>query len=132
MDTTQATRPHGESQSPLVDRAADIRRRLNSIGDPCSVASGTPMGIEELGLIKSVDIDDLGVVTIAMRLTAPLCHNVGYFNVEIEERLLELDHVTAVVVTMDHGLEWTPADISPDAQRRRTENLRRLGLTRQA
>lgn len=114
-------------EAPELQR---IRNLLNSIGDPCSVASGTPMGIEELGLIKDVAVDEAGVVTVGMRLTAPLCHNVGYFNVEIEQRLLELDEVTGVVVTMDHGLEWTPADISPAARARRLEKLKAMGLTR--
>jgi metal-sulfur cluster biosynthetic enzyme len=105
-----------------------IREVLNTIGDPCSVASGTPMGIEEMGLIERVEIDADGHVRISMRLTAPLCHNVGYFNVEIKRRLAELDGVASVDVTMDHGLDWTPAMISEGAQARRRKLLEIHGL----
>jgi metal-sulfur cluster biosynthetic enzyme len=107
---------------------ARIREVLNTIGDPCSVASGTPMGIEEMGLIDLVDIDPDGGVRVAMRLTAPLCHNVGYFNVEIRRRLAEVTGVTSVEVTMDHGLDWTPALISEAAQERRRTTLQLRGI----
>jgi metal-sulfur cluster biosynthetic enzyme len=109
-----------------------IKRILNTIGDPCSVASGTPMGIEEMGLIKELHLDSNGHLRIAMRLTAPLCHNVGYFNVEIKNRLLALDEVQSLDITMDHGLEWTPENISQQARERRMATLRRYGLTRES
>jgi hypothetical protein len=34
---------------------AEIRRVLDGIGDPCSVGNGIPMGIEEMGLVESVE-----------------------------------------------------------------------------
>jgi metal-sulfur cluster biosynthetic enzyme len=105
------------------------RALLDGIGDPCSVASGTPMGIDEMGLIKSVELADDGCLHVAMRLTAPLCHNVGYFNVEIKQRLAALPGVSSVSVSMDHGLEWTPDLISADAQGRRQRNLQLYGIS---
>ncbi|MCM3921155.1 iron-sulfur cluster assembly protein [Frankia sp. AiPs1] len=109
----------------LADR---IREVLNTIGDPCSVASGTPMGIEEMGLIDTVEVEPDGRVRVAMRLTAPLCHNVGYFSVEIKRRLAEVTGVTSIVVSMDHGLDWTPALISQAAQTRRRTTLQSRGF----
>jgi metal-sulfur cluster biosynthetic enzyme len=86
------------------------------------------MGIEEMGLIKSMALDADGHLHIAMRLTAPLCHNVGYFDVEIKRRLAELPGVSAVSVSLDHGLEWTPELISADAQERRRRTLQLHGI----
>jgi metal-sulfur cluster biosynthetic enzyme len=119
-----------DAVTPTVESGKEtlIRNVLNTIGDPCSVASGTPMGIEEMGLIEAVGLDADGHVRISMRLTAPLCHNVGYFNVEIKRRLAELDGVTSVDVTMDHGLDWTPAMISEGAQARRRTLLQLHGI----
>lgn len=108
---------------------ARVREILHGIGDPCSVASGTPMSIEEMGLIKAVDLDEDGRLHVTMRLTAPLCHNVGYFDVEIKKRLAELPGVSSVTVSMDHGLEWTPELISVDARERRRKNLQLHGIT---
>jgi metal-sulfur cluster biosynthetic enzyme len=121
--------PDGESRAG-AEAIMRIKNILNTIGDPCSVASGTPMGIEEMGLIKDLHLDSNGHLRIAMRLTAPLCHNVGYFNVEIKNRLLALDEVQSLDITMDHGLEWTPENISKQARERRMATLRRYGLTR--
>jgi metal-sulfur cluster biosynthetic enzyme len=120
---TQAVR--GPATVPLD---ADMRAVLNTIGDPCSVASGTPMGIEELGLIGGLERDADGHVAVAMRMTAPLCHNAGYFKVEVTNRLLELEGVTSVDVTIDNGMDWTPADISPAAQLRRRATLAKHGI----
>jgi metal-sulfur cluster biosynthetic enzyme len=111
---------------PGVD--AQVREILHGIGDPCSVASGTPMSIEEMGLVKAVDLDDDGRLHVTLRLTAPLCHNVGYFDVEIKRRLADLPGVASVTVSMDHGLEWTPELISPGARERRRKNLALHGI----
>jgi metal-sulfur cluster biosynthetic enzyme len=121
--------PEGEKRAQ-AEAIIRIKNILNTIGDPCSVASGTPMGIEEMGLIKDLHLDSNGHLRIAMRLTAPLCHNVGYFNVEIKNRLMALDEVQSLDITMDHGLEWTPENISEQARERRMATLRRYGLTR--
>lgn len=108
--------------------SARVREVLHGIGDPCSVASGTPMSIEEMGLVKDVAMDDNGCLHITLRLTAPLCHNVGYFDVEIKRLLASLPGVSAVAVTMDHGLEWTPDHIRPAAAERRRQTLELRGI----
>jgi metal-sulfur cluster biosynthetic enzyme len=113
---------------PATDLDADIKAVLNTIGDPCSVASGTPMGIEELGLIGAVERGPDGHVVVALRMTAPLCHNAGYFKVEVTNRLLKLEGVASVDVTIDNGMDWTPADISLDAQLRRRATLAKHGI----
>jgi metal-sulfur cluster biosynthetic enzyme len=115
----------------LVDKSETvelIRVELNTIGDPCSVAVGSPMGVEEMGLIESVDIDDDGAVAIRMRLTSPTCHMIGYFSVEMRDRLLAVPGVTAVTVTSDAGLDWTADMMSDAAKLRRAESLRRKGI----
>ena len=110
------------------DTVEAIRRQLNSIGDPCSVAHGTPMGIEEMGLIERIDIDDDGHVAVALRLTSPCCLNVGYFDVETRTRILQVPGVRSVDVTTDRGLDWDPSMMSDDAKRRRRQSLLRRGI----
>jgi metal-sulfur cluster biosynthetic enzyme len=105
-----------------------IRSRLNLIGDPCSVANGVPMGIDEMGLVDSVDVDRGGNAIIHLRLTSPTCHMIGYFDVEARRLALEVAGVRSVQVHSDMGLDWTPDMMSDDAKRRRRVALRARGI----
>lgn len=105
---------------------ADIRVILNEIKDPCSVAASVPMGLEEMGLVKAIDVSADGYVSIELRLTSPFCEMIAYFKNEVIARLLKIQAVSGVSVTHDSGLDWTPDDITPAAQARRQNRLDRL------
>ena len=108
--------------------AAAVRRELDTIGDPCSVAAGAPMGLESMGLIASVDVDADGHVAIDLRLTSPCCLNVGYFDVEIRKAVEALDGARSVEVRRDVGLDWRPDMMSADARARRRAALLARGI----
>jgi metal-sulfur cluster biosynthetic enzyme len=107
---------------------AEIRRTLDTIGDPCSVAHGSPMGLDEMGLIESVAVDEEGGVDIGIRLTSPCCMMLGYFEVEATKRVGTLPGVSRVKVHSDQGLDWRPEMIKPEARRRRREKLIARGM----
>ena len=119
-------RSHEDTGDPRIAR--EIRRALDSIGDPCSVGSGVPMGIEEMGLVQAVEVDPDGNVVIRLRLTSPTCHMVSYFKVEAEERAQRVPGVRSVRALSDTGLDWSPQMISPAAQERRRAALRARGI----
>ena len=98
--------------------AERIRERLREIVDPCSAATGSNLDIVEMGLVKSIEIDD-GHVDVEMRLTTPMCHMVPYFNEEVEERVGDLPGVESVAFETDDGLEWNEEMLSDEAHRRR-------------
>lgn len=100
-----------------------VRRLLDTIGDPCSVAVGVPMGLGEMGLLRRVEADADGNVEIDLRLTSPSCMMLGYFKVEAERLARTVDGVRTVTVTSDTGLDWRPEMISAAAQQRRREAL---------
>jgi metal-sulfur cluster biosynthetic enzyme len=110
-----------------VEIESEVRRLLDSIGDPCSVAQGVPMGIGEMGLLDSVDADAEGNVAIHLRLTSPACMMVGYFKVEAERLARTVDGVRTVTISSDTGLDWRPEMISAAAQERRRQALRERG-----
>lgn len=110
----------------------DVRACLNTIGDPCSVAHGLSLGITDMGLVESVDIDGAGHVKIALRLTSPCCGMIGYFMDEARTRVGELSAVTSVSVEVDRGLDWSPDMMSDAAKRRRRAHLRELGIPSRA
>ncbi|NVI98878.1 DUF59 domain-containing protein [Myxococcus sp. AM009] len=94
-----------------------LRERIQDIPDPCSCATGVPLGIGEMGLIESVTRTE-GQVTVRMHITSPMCMMAAYFMREIEQRLLTVEGVTEVNVEFDQELKWTPQDITPEARER--------------
>jgi metal-sulfur cluster biosynthetic enzyme len=108
--------------TPTLERA--VRRALARVRDPCSVASATPMSLEEMGLIDTLTIDEDGVVHIRLRLTTPICLMVGVMTADIRDALAEISQITDVDVTTDSGLDWHPGHIQPAAAARRRALLR--------
>lgn len=94
-----------------------LLERIQDIPDPCSLATGVPLGIREMGLIESLKLEE-GTVTVRMHITSPLCMMSAYFMREIEQRLLSQEGVTSVQVEFDHSLQWSPNDIHPEARER--------------
>lgn len=100
-----------------------IRHVLDTIKDPCSVATSVPMGLSEMGIVKAVSIGAGGQVRIELRLTSPFCEMIAFMRNEAVARVSELPGVTDVSVTHDSGFDWDPDMIAPDAQRRRQARL---------
>ena len=107
----------------LNELRALITAELDEIKDPCSIAAGTPFGLEQMGLVDEVIISELGEVHVKLRLTSPFCHMIGYFKVETQRRLLALPGVSHVTLEADNGLDWSPARISVDAKARRAAHI---------
>jgi metal-sulfur cluster biosynthetic enzyme len=103
-----------------------IRRVLDEIKDPCSVAASVPMGLDEMGLVKSVDISPTGRVDIELRLTSPFCEMIAFLRNETLRRVGELPGVTEVCVRHDSWLDWDPDMIAADARARRQRRLQML------
>lgn len=98
---------------------------LDEIKDPCSVATGTPLGLVEMGLIKQLDISAEGAVDIHLRLTAPFCHMIAFFKKETAERIGALDGVCSVELKPDNGLDWSQEHMSAAARKQREEQFAR-------
>jgi len=103
-----------------------VRRVLDEVKDPCSVAAAVPMGLDEMGLIKSVRVCSGGQVEVEIRLTSPFCEMVAYFKRETLEKVARLPGVTGVSFRHDRGWDWDPDMIAPAAQARRRQRLIRL------
>lgn len=105
---------------------AAILARLNAISDPCSVASGQPLGLADMGLIDSVEVSPDGTATVDLRLTSPCCMMIGFFVTEIRKALTGVDGITDVVVKHDIGERWDPDMIAPAHLARRRERFARM------
>ncbi len=112
-----------ESQTGPPVQEQDVRRILDEIKDPCSVAASVPMGLSEMGIVKSVDIQSDGRVEIELRLTSPFCEMIAFMKNEALAKIGSLPGVTAVLVRHDSGLDWDHDFIAPEAQARRQRRL---------
>ena len=116
-----------ESLCPREGLGKEIYRVLDEIHDPCSIARSVPMGLAEMGLIRSVELEpESGAVTVALRLTAPVCEMINYMRTEVIRRVGEIPGVECVNVEHDSGLDWDPDMMAPAAQRRRRRYLAKL------
>lgn len=107
----------------------DVFRVLDEIKDPCSVGFGDPMGLAEMGLIRSVDVSPAGDVNVCLRLTSPFCEMIGFFKTTAVDKIRALPSVGSVVVEADSGFDWSPEFMSPARQQQRRERLRTLRVS---
>jgi metal-sulfur cluster biosynthetic enzyme len=91
-----------------------VRAALDRVVDPCSIATGVPISLPDMGLVKDVRAEGDEVV-VQLRLTSPFCFQIGL----ILERIEELTcGVGTVRVEVDHGDEWLPDMMAAHARRR--------------
>ena len=99
----------------MIDRSA-IDAALDRVVDPCSNALGEPLGLREMGLTSTVDIDESrGSVAVTMRLTSPCCSYGPTMALAAERELHAVSGVRSATVTIDHSAVWTPAEILSEA-----------------
>jgi metal-sulfur cluster biosynthetic enzyme len=98
---------------------AQIAAALNGVVDPCSIATGRPITILDMGLVRSVAVEG-SAVHVVLRLTSPFCFQVPLIREEIERRLAAIGY--ACEVGVDTADEWLPEMMSTEAR----EDLRRI------
>jgi metal-sulfur cluster biosynthetic enzyme len=101
--------------------ADEIRRRLNTIVDPCSIAAGAPAGLVDMGLIGEVAVlegPDGTTVRVRIGLTEPGCMIGASFLVRARECLEPLAGIAHLDVQLQHDCDWTPNHLDPRYARR--------------
>lgn len=99
---------------------AEVEAALAQVVDPCSATTGSNLNIVEMGLVKSIEVDD-GHVDVDMRLTSPACTMIPYFRKEARETVGELPGVDSVALETDVGLEWHSDMMTDEAAAKRQE-----------
>jgi metal-sulfur cluster biosynthetic enzyme len=98
----------------VVDEAM-VRSTLNEIVDPCSAAAGAPAGLDDMGLVRSVEISETAsgvAVKVKIGVTEPGCFMIYPFAKEARKRLDEIAAIDVVEVDLDNGHDWMPTDMS--------------------
>jgi metal-sulfur cluster biosynthetic enzyme len=114
---------------PPDDHRRAVHAALEGIVDPCSVATGVPLSILDMGLLRGVEVSG-DEVLVDLRLTSPLCHQAPYFIMEVERRVGALAGVRSVVCRTDIGVAWEPAMMRQDAVRRLAARRQELDASR--
>ncbi|WP_433755726.1 metal-sulfur cluster assembly factor [Nocardia sp. CA-135398] len=101
--------------APAIDD--DISAALRTVIDPCSAATGSPLNLLDMGLVRRAE--RIGSrVEVELRLTAPICWNAAPMMEAVEQAVSRIPDVDSVACTVDHGMEWTPANMTAEAKRR--------------
>jgi metal-sulfur cluster biosynthetic enzyme len=117
-----------------VPGEAEVRAALDQVLDPCSEVAGVPAGLSEMGLVRSLEIEESPagtVVRVAIGVTEPTCLMGPSLAHGARDRLGALPGVARVEVTLSTD-DWTPADMTDDYRDRltahRAARRRALGI----
>jgi len=94
-----------------------LRDALRRIVDPCSIATGVPVDLLDMGLVKDVRLDG-GAAYVELVVTSPLCTQIGLIVDRVQEVLTEVDGIGSVEVTVDARTEWWPGMMASSARER--------------
>jgi metal-sulfur cluster biosynthetic enzyme len=109
-----------------------VRNALNTIIDPCSVIAGAPGGLDDMGLVRAIEIIEAPAgahVNVTIAVTEPTCLMGVVFLREAEATLSALDGVAAVTVRFDHALRYDTSMQSPEYAVRLRHARKRRGVT---
>jgi metal-sulfur cluster biosynthetic enzyme len=94
----------------------EVTAALNDIVDPCSIATGVPIGLLDMGILKDVCING-NDIAVTLRLTSPICWQASNIMEAIERKI---GAITGGVVkcAIDGNAEWMPDMMSAGSRRR--------------
>lgn len=114
-----------------------VRDAVGSLYDPCSLTAAMPVTIVDLGIVRSVHVDDEGNVEIKIGTTSPgclLCPSVIWRG--LQETVGAIPGVRSVKLSVDPTFFWTPEQMNQETRRkldeRRDEVAERLDLRPQS
>jgi metal-sulfur cluster biosynthetic enzyme len=88
-------------------RHPDALEALRAIHDPCSVATGVPINIVDMGLIGTVRRDGRHL-QVGLCLTSTVCLQAAGLVHAVESALTRLPDVDTVTCEVDVSRDWTP------------------------
>jgi metal-sulfur cluster biosynthetic enzyme len=100
--------------SSEVSRSA-VGNALGRVVDPCSIATGVPISLPDMGLVEKVEIEG-GDVLVTLRLTSPVCLQSMNIVDAVEARVGEVEGVEKVECRVDAAAEWMPTMMAPEAR----------------
>ncbi|MBQ7192433.1 MAG: DUF59 domain-containing protein [Paludibacteraceae bacterium] len=95
----------------FLEKEEQVLRMLKTVFDP-----EIPVNIYDLGLIYNIDLQDNGLCTIDMTLTAPSCPAADFLVEDIKQKVASVEGITDVQVNIVFEPEWTKDMMSEEAK----------------
>ena len=89
---------------------------LERIYDPCSLATRNPLNIVDMGLVRTVEVDDERNVRVGISPTAPSCMLMASITEGAEKELRRIDDAAAIEVKVVTDFFWTPEAMTERGQ----------------
>jgi metal-sulfur cluster biosynthetic enzyme len=93
-----------------------VAEALGRVHDPCSLASGVPLSVQDMGLVRGWELSDDGILQVTICVTWHGCTMVGNIIRGIEESAGAIDGVRSVQVSVLEDDVWAPELISERGQ----------------
>lgn len=92
---------------------AAIQAMLDQVVDPCSIATGLPISLTDMGMVTEVTLNEDGVAHVELRLTSPVCWQAANIIAQVEKVVASVPGVSKVICTVDPKAEWIPDMMAP-------------------
>jgi metal-sulfur cluster biosynthetic enzyme len=89
----------------------DMLAALEAVNDP-----HVPVSLRRMGMLRDVEIDDDGVVTVQLCIPCLGCPGVGMLHGKVRDVLMALPGVTDVVMGEGWHLPWSREMIEPEVR----------------
>jgi metal-sulfur cluster biosynthetic enzyme len=114
MNRTMALGPQ-DGPPEITGFDPDVAAALRRIVDPCSIATGVPIDLIDMGLVLGAERRG-ATVNVKLQLTSNICIQIGIIEAKIHEEVGSISGVEEVVVDIDHQAEWLPSMVAQGAQ----------------
>ena len=94
-----------------------LRTALRRVVDPCSIATGVPIDLIDMGLVKDLRLE-AGIARVELMVTSPLCTQIGLIIERVQDVLKDVDGVGSVEVSVDARAQWWPGLMAASARER--------------
>jgi metal-sulfur cluster biosynthetic enzyme len=95
---------------------------LERIYDPCSLATRNPLNIVDMGLVRTVEVDDDHNVRVGISPTAPSCMLMASITEGAEKELQTIEGAAEIEVKVVTDFFWTPEAMTERAQEELARN----------
>ena len=97
-----------------------VWKALDAVADPCSLVTGDPISIVDLGIVRDVRAEDDEVV-IVIAPTSPGCMVLPIISTMASDTAKAAIGNDSVRVELDRDFVWSSAAMSPEARARKEE-----------
>jgi FeS assembly SUF system protein len=104
--------------APLIRPSSTDHPLYDSVVEACRTVFDPeiPVNIYDMGLVYKIDVEDDNTVRIDMTLTSPHCPVAETLPPEVEQKVQQVEGVTACEVSIVWEPPWTPQMMTEEAQ----------------